>query len=302
MSDAVSSLRRCNSDNLGSAASRAFDGLDIRCPITKEIPLDPVVAADGFTYERRAIERWLEIHGTSPISRRPLLHTHLVANTVLCDAARQLRFEGRGVSLVPRCTITLPSRLDVWRSHSARAYQRVASGVTLTGSPIGRSSLTGIEKWWLTTFTAAIAAVVAGGIVHAVVPAHPGHTAIHDSHLRVHEGRAWWQAGTQLQALCRGLPVAQPIFDVTQNAACDWLANMTLPRPCRRGGIGALTSCGSLTGTQLQHNPTQDLSSAVLSQAYALAVVAGKMPSYAALATWFGAAVGGMGAAVYLAI
>lgn len=36
------------------------------CPITFDIMEDPVVAADGTTYERRAIEVWLQNHTTSP--------------------------------------------------------------------------------------------------------------------------------------------------------------------------------------------------------------------------------------------
>ena len=36
------------------------------CPITSEIMADPVVTADGFTFERSAIEKWLETHDTSP--------------------------------------------------------------------------------------------------------------------------------------------------------------------------------------------------------------------------------------------
>ena len=36
------------------------------CPITHELLHDPVVARDGHTYERSAIERWLQIHSVSP--------------------------------------------------------------------------------------------------------------------------------------------------------------------------------------------------------------------------------------------
>ena len=42
------------------------------CPITHEIMEDPVVAADGFTSERSAIEEWLARHDTSPITREVL--------------------------------------------------------------------------------------------------------------------------------------------------------------------------------------------------------------------------------------
>ncbi len=38
------------------------------CPITKEIMTDPVIAMDGYTYERSAIQKWLEQHSTSPMT------------------------------------------------------------------------------------------------------------------------------------------------------------------------------------------------------------------------------------------
>ena len=42
---------------------------DFYCPLTHVIMFDPVIAEDGMTYERGAIERYLEVHGTSPIVR-----------------------------------------------------------------------------------------------------------------------------------------------------------------------------------------------------------------------------------------
>jgi len=38
------------------------------CPITQEIFKDPVVAADGHTYERSALERWFKNHNLSPLT------------------------------------------------------------------------------------------------------------------------------------------------------------------------------------------------------------------------------------------
>lgn len=38
-----------------------------RCPITHAVYVDPVQAEDGKTYERWAIERWLESHFSSPL-------------------------------------------------------------------------------------------------------------------------------------------------------------------------------------------------------------------------------------------
>ncbi|EOD04999.1 hypothetical protein EMIHUDRAFT_220477 [Emiliania huxleyi CCMP1516] len=41
---------------------------DFICPITTEIMVEPVVAADGQSYERTAIERWLATKSTSPLT------------------------------------------------------------------------------------------------------------------------------------------------------------------------------------------------------------------------------------------
>ena len=39
------------------------------CPITNGVMEDPVVAMDGFTYERSAIATWFQRHNTSPMTR-----------------------------------------------------------------------------------------------------------------------------------------------------------------------------------------------------------------------------------------
>jgi len=50
------------------------------CPITKEIFEDPVVAADGFTYERSAIIQWLRNSSQSPMTNMTLDHLSLTPN------------------------------------------------------------------------------------------------------------------------------------------------------------------------------------------------------------------------------
>ncbi|KAK9809134.1 hypothetical protein WJX72_009911 [[Myrmecia] bisecta] len=63
----------------------------IRCPITLSIMRDPVVAADGFTYERSAIECWLQTSNTSPMTNMCLAHKLLSPNIsikIMCQAAR----------------------------------------------------------------------------------------------------------------------------------------------------------------------------------------------------------------------
>ena len=44
------------------------------CPITRELPVDPVVAADGCIYERGAIVRWFKRCRRSPVIGGPTQH------------------------------------------------------------------------------------------------------------------------------------------------------------------------------------------------------------------------------------
>lgn len=53
---------------------------DFMCPITHEKMQEPVVAADGHTYERRAIEKWMRESSTSPMTGAPLTHRYLTTN------------------------------------------------------------------------------------------------------------------------------------------------------------------------------------------------------------------------------
>jgi hypothetical protein len=66
---------------------------DLTCPITGEILIDPVVAADGHTYERQAIERWLQDHQTSPLTNAALTSKQLLPNLRLKAIAEEARRE-----------------------------------------------------------------------------------------------------------------------------------------------------------------------------------------------------------------
>lgn len=50
------------------------------CPITHDVMTDPVVTADGYTYERSAIAQWFELSRKSPITGQMLKHTDLIPN------------------------------------------------------------------------------------------------------------------------------------------------------------------------------------------------------------------------------
>jgi U-box domain/C2 domain len=59
------------------------------CPITGEPMIDPVVAADGHTYERNAIARWLQTSDKSPLTGSLLPHKNLVPNYVLLSSIQE---------------------------------------------------------------------------------------------------------------------------------------------------------------------------------------------------------------------
>ncbi|KAF3646343.1 U-box domain-containing protein 33 [Capsicum annuum] len=60
------------------------------CPIFQEVMQDPVVAADGFTYEAEALRGWLDSgHETSPMTNLTLSHKNLVPNHALRSAIQE---------------------------------------------------------------------------------------------------------------------------------------------------------------------------------------------------------------------
>jgi hypothetical protein len=59
------------------------------CPITQEPMRDPVVAADGHTYERSAIVRWLQTSDKSPLTGSVLPHKNLVPNYMLLSSLQE---------------------------------------------------------------------------------------------------------------------------------------------------------------------------------------------------------------------
>jgi hypothetical protein len=57
------------------------------CSITHEIMIDPVMAADGHSYERKAIEEWFRRgYRTSPMTNSFLPHSILTPNVNLKNA------------------------------------------------------------------------------------------------------------------------------------------------------------------------------------------------------------------------
>ncbi len=53
------------------------------------VMVEPVIAADGHTYERVAIQRWLRSSTVSPVTGDELPHTRLVPNVLVRSAVSQ---------------------------------------------------------------------------------------------------------------------------------------------------------------------------------------------------------------------
>lgn len=53
------------------------------CPITHDIMQDPVIASDGHTYDRPAIQQWFQSKETSPLTNQALSDTRLVPNLLI---------------------------------------------------------------------------------------------------------------------------------------------------------------------------------------------------------------------------
>ncbi|KAK9829560.1 hypothetical protein WJX72_006490 [[Myrmecia] bisecta] len=56
---------------------------EMECPITQVVMSDPVIAADGHTYERSAIEEWYSRHDTSPMTNDVVESKLLISNMLM---------------------------------------------------------------------------------------------------------------------------------------------------------------------------------------------------------------------------
>ena len=73
------------------------------CPISQEVFEDPVSTADGHTYERKAVENWLQNHCTSPITGLPLSDKCLRPNFAIKMAVQAYKdvLEALGIKATP---------------------------------------------------------------------------------------------------------------------------------------------------------------------------------------------------------
>ena len=89
------------------------------CPITLSVMRDPVIAEDGHSYERSAIEQWFGTSNHSPKTGAPLRSTHLIPNHALRNTIEDyFRNHPRGGSPVP----VTPGFKDAATAVTAQAF------------------------------------------------------------------------------------------------------------------------------------------------------------------------------------
>jgi hypothetical protein len=96
------------------------------CPITHDVMTDPVVSADGYTYERSAIARWFETSRKSPVTGQTLPHIDLVPNHSVRTLLKMLI----DMTDVPKkaSTTALQSALAPLAANSVRAEAAPSEG------------------------------------------------------------------------------------------------------------------------------------------------------------------------------
>lgn len=104
-----------------SSAPRSF-----YCPLTMEVMVDPVIDAEGNTYERSALMQWLSHYGVSPVSRQPL-HSNLVVPNF---ALRETIHEVMGAAWVKQRTEELqlaqPEEMEDNSEHTNADYAQAS--------------------------------------------------------------------------------------------------------------------------------------------------------------------------------
>ncbi|KAK8406697.1 hypothetical protein O3P69_007344 [Scylla paramamosain] len=84
-------IHRCQESQTKKEASNEPPS-EFLCPITQELICDPVLCADGFTYERVAMEAWLASgKRTSPMTNEKLAHLVLTPNRTLRTLIQKYR-------------------------------------------------------------------------------------------------------------------------------------------------------------------------------------------------------------------
>ncbi|KAJ8350215.1 hypothetical protein SKAU_G00253450 [Synaphobranchus kaupii] len=105
----------------------ADDPDEFVCPITREVMRDPVIAADGYSYEREAIQSWINSKNrSSPMTNLPLQTTILTPNRTLKMAIG--RWKSSQLCLCKSVCVRCPA----WLNHSVQSCNKSAGRTHLS--------------------------------------------------------------------------------------------------------------------------------------------------------------------------
>ena len=99
--------------------------------VSQDVMEDPVVCADGHSYERAAITQWLLARDTSPCTNALLLHKNVVPNHALRNLIAEVRGVRRPITLeehVAAATPCCPEELDDSQDSTASATAPTSDG------------------------------------------------------------------------------------------------------------------------------------------------------------------------------
>ena len=102
---------------------------DVNCPITTDLLEDPVVAADGHSYDRASIAQWVRTNRTSPKTQARLPTTDLIPNNLLKRFITSM-MDFKNIHTVPSdifvCPLSKKALADPVVAHDGVSYDRQA--------------------------------------------------------------------------------------------------------------------------------------------------------------------------------
>ncbi|CAJ1955833.1 unnamed protein product [Cylindrotheca closterium] len=107
------------------------------CPITNEPFVDPVVDHEGNTYEKKAIEEWLEQNSTSPITRNPLTLDQLLPNRALKNLIAESQEEDGSVNSANTSPTVSDDKADFENQEALMELAKTARVQSIISGPDG---------------------------------------------------------------------------------------------------------------------------------------------------------------------
>ncbi|KAF3796283.1 U-box domain-containing protein 35 [Nymphaea thermarum] len=104
----------------------------------QDIIEDPWVAPDGYTYERKAIERWFKTHDTSPMTNLPLPNKNLIPNHTLSAAISEWKSKNHG-SKNSKYALTWALEKFIREGRISFRLLHVHPKITMIPTPMGNS-------------------------------------------------------------------------------------------------------------------------------------------------------------------